>query len=273
MTKNIKRGLGDKETFFLSTLSSNGLKIFTVEDAANILDISQNALDNLLYKLAKKKWILRIQRGKYLIIPLDAGYEANYLSDSFYIASSLVSPYYIGYWSALNFYSFTEQVPLTVFVASTKRKRDISIKKLKFKFIKIKDTKFFGISKQWVLSKRILISDKEKTIIDCLDHPEYCGGIAEVAKGLWYGRDEFSYDKMLDYAFLIGNGAVVKRLGYLCETVDVGSFHFIEKLRNKISFGYSKLDPLSSKKGEYTSRWNLNLNLSQELTLRRSRAL
>jgi len=108
VTENIKRGLSDKETFFLSTLSSSGKKIFTIEDAANILDISNNALDNLLYKLAKKKWILRIQRGKYIIVPLDAGYSANYLSDSFYIASSLVSPYYIGYWSALNFYSFTQ---------------------------------------------------------------------------------------------------------------------------------------------------------------------
>jgi len=69
---------------------------------------------------------------------------------------------------------------------------------------------------------------------------------------------------MLYYAICIGNGAVVKRLGYLCETVEVGSKSFIDKLKKHITEGYSKLDPLSPKKGEYTSRWNLCLNLSKE---------
>jgi predicted transcriptional regulator of viral defense system len=264
MTQNIKRGLGDNETRLLSTLMANGKEIFTVDDAVLILDISRNSLDNLLYKLAKRKWILRIQKGKYLIIPLEAGYEANYLFDSFLIASFLIEPYYIGYWSALNFYGLTEQVPLTVFIASTKRKRDFSLKKLQFCFIKISSKKFFGLSNQWILNKKIKISDKEKTIIDCLDHPEYCGGIVEVAKGLWYGRDEFEYDKMLDYALMIGNRAVVKRLGYLCETVGVGDEAFIDRLRKQITRGYSKLDPNSLAKGEYKSRWNLYVNLSKE---------
>ncbi|MBM3239550.1 hypothetical protein FJZ31_24930 [Candidatus Poribacteria bacterium] len=264
MTQNIKRGLGDKETRLLSTLMADGKPIFTIDDAAKILEISRNALDNLLYKLAKKKWLLRIQKGQYLIVPLQAGYEANYLEDGFLIASFLIEPYYICYWSALNFYGYTEQVPLTVFIASTKRKRNFSIKKLHFCFIKISSKKFFGLSKQWVLNQRILISDKEKTIIDCLDHPEYCGGVIEVAKGLYYGKDEFSYDKMLDYALLIGNRAVVKRLGYLCETFGIGDKTFINKLRKQITTGYSKLDPISKADGEYKSRWNLYVNLSPE---------
>jgi predicted transcriptional regulator of viral defense system len=29
-----------------------------------------------------------------------------------------------------------------------------------------------------------LISEKEKTITDCLDHPEYCGDITKVVKAL-----------------------------------------------------------------------------------------
>ena len=38
----------------------------------------------------------------------------------------------------------------------------------------------------------VYISDIEKTVLDGLKMPGYCGGIAEVAKGFWMKRDKSS---------------------------------------------------------------------------------
>jgi predicted transcriptional regulator of viral defense system len=43
----------------------------------------------------------------------------------------------------------------------------------------------------WVTKQEsIETSDLERTILDGLRHPEYCGGITDVAKGLWMRHDD-----------------------------------------------------------------------------------
>lgn len=53
-----------------------------------------------------------------------------------------------------------------------------------------------------IVRQKIVIPEKEKTIVDALDHPEYCGGIEEVAKCLWNAKDDadISFEKILKYA-------------------------------------------------------------------------
>jgi predicted transcriptional regulator of viral defense system len=49
----------------------------------------------------------------------------------------------------------------------------------------------FGNTKHWVTKQEsVEISDLERTILDGLRHPEYCGGITDVAKGLWMRHDD-----------------------------------------------------------------------------------
>lgn len=196
----MKVGLGEVGTNLLKTLSIENKNIFTVEDAANILNKNKHYVRNLLYELTKKKWIFRMKRGKYLVLPLESGLEGEFTEHEFVIASHLINPYYIGYWSALNYHSYTEQVSKTIFVATIKRMRNLEIKGLRYYFVTLSKKKFFGYEKSWVENKPILLSDKEKTIVDCLDHPEYCGGITEVSKGLFYGRDDLNFEKIVEYA-------------------------------------------------------------------------
>jgi len=75
-----------------------------------------------LNRLEKQDWIERIEKGKYMIIPLGAR-KAKYTLNEFVIASILVNPYAISYWSVLDYYGFTEKIPVTVFVQTTARKK------------------------------------------------------------------------------------------------------------------------------------------------------
>ena len=105
------------------------------------------------------------------------------------------------------------------------------------------------------------MANRSMALIDCLDHPELCGGTVEVAKGLWHGRDEADWEQLADYAGRMGNGAIVKRLGYLLEALGVGPPDFREALRANLSAGYVALDPLSPPEGRHNARWRLLVNV------------
>lgn len=263
---NQKKGIRNSSVEILSRLAQSGKTIFTFEDALKVSDYSPETLRLTLHNLKKSRWIERIEKGKYLIIPLEAGPEGLYAEHEFIIASSLVDPYAISYWSALNFHGFTEQVPRTVYISTTrrKRKREKVIFGITYRFIVLKETKFFGITKAWIENRQINVTDKERTIIDCLNHPEYCGGIIEAAKGLWEGRENLDLEKISNYAERIGNAAIFKRLGFLSGLLEIPwGKSYLEKWERKISKGYPLLDPTLPKKGKYNSKWMLQINIKE----------
>ena len=172
-TENVRAGLTRKESLLLSALSEKGKTIFKIEDAVAELKCSYEYAKVLVNNLTKKKWVIILRRGVYLIVPLSAGVKSLYTEHEFVIASHLVSPYYIAYWSALNFYGFTEQTPFTVFVATTKRAKSREVLSTRYYFVTLSKRKFFGFEPTAVGTYRINISDREKTLADALDHPEY----------------------------------------------------------------------------------------------------
>ncbi len=62
-----------------------------------------------------------------------------------------------------------------------------------------------------------MMADREKTIVDGLDHPEHAGSIIEVRKALWRGRAELDFERLVDYSLRMKNRAIIKRLGFLLE--------------------------------------------------------
>jgi predicted transcriptional regulator of viral defense system len=264
-TENVRAGLTRNESLLLSSLSEKGKTIFRIEDVVNELKCSYEYAKVLANNLTKKKWVIVLRRGVYLIVPLSAGVRSHYTEHEFVIASHLVSPYYIAYWSALNFYGFTEQTPFAVFVATTRRTKTREVLNIKYNFVTLSKRKFFGFEPTAVSTYKINISDREKTLADALDHPEYCGAIPEVAKSLWNGKEKVSIEKIASYAERMGNTAIVKRLGYLVESLNINvDSKILSEMREMISPGMSALDPTRLKKGTYNTRWNLLLNISKE---------
>ena len=78
----------------------------------------------------------------------------------------------------------------------------------KFKFFKVKSKKLFGI-----LKNKYPYSDKERTIIDALDYPEYLGGLSEVMDRI--KNAEFDKDKLINYAMRYNSNKIIKLVGIL----------------------------------------------------------
>ena len=173
----------------------------------------------------------------------------------------LVSPAVIAYWSALSHHGLTEQLPRTVFVATDHpvRRKPEEVMGLRYKIVSLRPGRFFGIMKDWINEIPFSITDREKTIIDGLDLPQYVGGLSEISKALkgsWMTLDE---KKLRSYAARIGNSAVAKRLGFMMERLGLGD---VEALRQEapIAPGFSMLEPTMPKRGKYNRRWGLLVN-------------
>lgn len=260
-----RRTLGNVGSNLLTELTRQGKRLFTFDDAAKIYGHSKGGLRDLLSTLVKRRWLQRMEKGKYLILPFEAGREGEWTEHEFIIASYLINPYYIGFRSALNYYGYTEQVSRTVFIASTRRKLKsaLEISGVTYRFVYMRDRKFFGVTEVTLDGCRVNISEREKTIVDCLDRLDYCGGIVEVAKALCYGRDELSFAKMAEYARRNRNRSVSQRLGYLLETLDIGADEVIALLHDAISNSYAPLDTLASSEGRYIERWKVLVNVPE----------
>jgi predicted transcriptional regulator of viral defense system len=144
------------------------------------------------------------------------------------------------------------------------RPSEIKIKEVPFRFIYHNDKHFFGAKKMWIDSfNKVLCSDLEKTLIDCLFKPDYAGGIVEVAKAIYISKDKMKYDTLLEYAKKFDSQAVIKRLGFLLETLDI-STKIIQELQQMKTASYVVLDTELPKTGKRISRWSIQQNLETE---------
>ncbi|MDP2661530.1 MAG: type IV toxin-antitoxin system AbiEi family antitoxin, partial [Dehalococcoidia bacterium] len=121
----------------------------------------------------------------------------------------------VSYWSALHYHGLTEQVPHTVLVATTRKKRSLAFQGHHFRYVTIKPDKFFGYRRESVGELPVVMADPEKALIDSLDQPRYAGGMAEVAQALAAAAPDLDIPLLLDYAARMNDQSLASRLGYL----------------------------------------------------------
>lgn len=272
------RTLGPTETRLLNRLASDGHIAFSTAQARAALGNEGQDINKLLYRLTRKRWLLRLEKGKYLILPLEAGMEGLYSAHEFVIAAHLIQPYAIAYASALSFHALSDLLPHTVFVATTRRKTEVTVEELglRFRFITLAPRKFFGIQTVTIEDQPVRITTPSKTLVDGLDRPELCGGIVELAKGLKRyagdGADPSTssgqhWAQLTANAQRLGNRTVFKRLGYLVEVLGLEVGEWLDRWRAEISPGETLLDPRYGRRGSYHAGWNLRLNVDEEQLL------
>jgi predicted transcriptional regulator of viral defense system len=264
-TKNIR--LGSNELKLAFTLEKNAKIAFTFKEAKEILETSNKAVYAVLARLRQKRRIRQIRAGLYLLCPARSGVEGFWTEHIFTILPILLKTnYYVGFWSALTYWGMTEQVAQTVHVVVTNRRRNLTFDDQTIQFVTYPESKFFGYVEERLGENSFNISNVEKTIVDSLTHLEYAGGISEVTKAIWTGRNKIVFDQLVDCAKRMRIRAVCLRLGYLLELLGLDESHKI--LSPEKPTGAPWLDPSTSKKQiGYSSRWGIRLNVPEEVIL------
>lgn len=233
---------------------------FDIKIFSYLFGISPIKASQWFKNLEKKGFIKEVEKGKYILL----GFQPErVLSEPFFIGTKIIIPSYVSYWSALNFYGFTEQIPKTVFVASTKRKKSIVFEGVHFRFVKISPRKFFGYKEERSGELSYLIAEPEKALIDSLSQPRYAGGMEEVLKCLYNAKDEIQVDKLIEYAMIFGNMALNSRLGYALSRFGINA----DRLEPFKSKSFVKLDPQRENTKMWDKKWHINLNMPLEKIL------
>ena len=267
MSETTSSALTGREAYLVRSLAAAGRQMFTVEDAAAILPDSRPTVRKILHRLCAARWIERLERGKYRLLPLAAGPEGEWAEHEFLIAATLISPYYLAYGTALAYYGYSEQPIGPVWVATTRRKSPVAIGGVTYRFVTLTPHKFFGYHPVEILGQEIQIAEREKAIVDALDHPRYAGGGLEGGKALWFGRMELDLEKLVDYAERLGNRTAAQRLGFWMETLGFGSGALLGRLERLRTRNYGLLEPRGPKEGIRNSRWRLIVNVPERQLL------
>ena len=263
-TQNIRQGLSTRESRLLTRLAGAGHQIISVDDIETTLEVPPNTAREIASRLTEKGWLDRLFSGTYLIIPLAAGEEAVYTTHEYLIAAHVAEPMYIGYYSALSHHGLTEQVPRTVYVVTPTRAQSREIHGVPYRVTTVTERKFFGFEPTSIEGTTVQVSDLEKTLVDCADHPEFCGGLRELATAV-RTVDERGCDWLTvgEYLERLDNGAATKRIVYLADELDI-DLPTREALLKSFTGGYSLLDPTRNEQGRYDSEYRLQINVDRE---------
>ena len=259
------RGISEKNRRHLTSLHRGVTGPFSIAEAADTLSFTTERTHRFLAHLAERGWLVRVRRGLYATVPLDAINPGEWREDPWIVASKLFGPdYYIGGWTSCEHWSLTEQIFLDTVVITTRKMRSkaAEIQGLPYRVRRAPKRKIFGAKPVWRDQTRVSVSDPSRTIVDILEEPSIGGGIRHVADVVdAYFREEHRDDELLsDYAGRVGNGVVFKRLGYLLEALEIPASTLLRACEAGISSGISRLDPSLPDDGPVAWRWNLRVN-------------
>jgi predicted transcriptional regulator of viral defense system len=264
---NIPKTLGSKAASLITMLYEEKHSIFRLKEVRKILNIGKPSAINFVRKLVNRGIATRLKPGLFILVPFELGKEREYLGEPLIVAREIVSGkgYYFSHGTAMQIHQMVTQPRLVVSASVLKPRRPVHVLGAEFQFIHTPKKYFFGVTDHWATKEaKVKVSDLEKTVVDGLRQPEYCGGLTEVAKGLWMRHQDMNHDRLIEYAKKTGIGAVIRRLGFLMELYQIGIAKNLEALHNTLTETYMRLDPLLPAEGKFLRRWRLQLNVSSE---------
>ncbi len=258
--KNAYKSLSNDEVYFISRAEYEKQKVITTSFAQKVFN-DKNKSSRILVYLQRKGRLLRIEKGKYLLVPLKAPNQ-QWMPNEFVLASLWMenTPYYIGYNTAYNYWGFTEQIPQTVFVLNTEKSIKRKIGTVQYTAVKVASNKIYGLKKITIEAEKVCISDKERTLVDYVYKP--MGSWEQVENVLADQLPEIHIEKLVQYSIRFPVESVGKRIGLMLERLGIPEKK-LEPLRNSIGTGnsYSTYNPfIASRKGNVNQKWKVILN-------------
>lgn len=246
-------------------LAKNGCRLFSISDARKVslsggLDLK--SINEAVFRLLTQGWIHMVKRNLYELDPVLMG---GLPVHEFEIATYLVKPSAISHFSAFHVHELTDQIPQIVYASAptgsslprTQTEELFSYKGVRYQFISVRKAHFFGIELIWIGEAQIPITDLERTLLDGLTRPKYCGGFMEVLHA--FTRRDFVIKKIVDYALRL-DVSVAKRLGWVLEKIGYTNDSLEPLLKLPIK-GFVKLDASEEKTGQYNKRWQIQENI------------
>ncbi len=265
MENNLTRSLSPLESKVVLALQWEEKPFVLRSEIIEMLGGTSVQADKIIRSLRRKNWLERLSGGRYLLIPADRGPLGIPDSNMLAIGQYLVEPYYFGYTTAAAHYHFTAQSRRVVWIVTTKQAPERTIRDTIFRFVTVASRKFFGFGATSVYEQTVLMSDREKTILDCVDQPEFAGGISDLTRIIACAARKLDWDKFCEYAIRLDSIAVVQRFGFLADRAQVEmpgeSRRILQSLLKRNSRSFVASPKSWGKQGHYDREWQVIVNV------------
>ena len=167
-------------------------------------------------RLVEAGRLRRIRRGLYIVLsPLEK--PSDHEVDKLLIASKIRNDYYLGFHTALEYYGAAHSLYNEAYVCVKAADRFDSFRYGRFLFspVFVGDL-VLGVEEKPYRGCIVRVSDKERTLIECLDRVHYAGGWEECLKSL-EGLGGLDFEKLLRSLLRREGGILLRRAGYVLE--------------------------------------------------------
>jgi len=203
--------------------------------------------------------IAKVRRGLYEIIPLEHIGKSKPAADKFLLGRKIVRPYCFAYHSALEILGVANSAFYNaVYVTSPRKFRKFTYDGIDFKWILREQLS--GCEPTIWTTARILVTNRERTIVDCIDRVDLAGGFEELYKSLLSMKNVNS-QKLYEYTKMENKKVLYHKLGFLLslprirETWSVDN-NELARIRQNLS---SKVFYFETSKGQgrLIEEWNI----------------
>jgi len=263
MNKNTISRLGPIEAQIIARLTYESVTLITTEELDKLFKLSPVDRAKVVSRLKRKNILIPIKRGLYIFSPLEAGPSGRGIDEM--LIPSLYLPgnnYYIGYSSMFNYYGFTEQIFQTMYVLNTSFNKQKTICGISFKFLKIPESRMYGIKTIKIKDRDVLISDKERTLIDLLYFNKSVGGVS-VASDIFkqvIQENQCNINKLIGYASKFPSVTIRKRIGVLLESIGIDESDLgllLKSIKKTAISSFGK-----TRKGKINKKWRVIVDAS-----------
>ncbi|MBI3266950.1 MAG: hypothetical protein HYZ67_07880 [Chlamydiae bacterium] len=251
---------GPRETEVITRLSYEKTGIITNEQFQKLFGKSM-LIRQVIYQLKKKGILKPVRKGVYYYSPLEAGPFGSKINA--YLIPPILFPngnYYVGYSTMYNFYGFTDQIFQTFYILNTASQKTRVICGSQFKLIKIPASRMFGLEKVKVHGSEMIVSDRERTLIDLFYFPDPVGGLKPVFEILKSEVREQKVDvrKFVKYALGFPSISTRKRIGYVLEKCGIPETMLKSLIKSAAKTSLWPLyGPRTSRTGAINQKWKL----------------
>ncbi|ODS38007.1 MAG: hypothetical protein A7316_08735 [Candidatus Altiarchaeales archaeon WOR_SM1_86-2] len=216
--------------------------VFTLGTLRRITRKERNYAKLILHRLKEEGLIFKIERNKYTVH-----------EDPILIASNIIWPSYMSFWNALRYHNLTEQLPQNIFVLTSRarKNRKIEFMGTEIFFIKVKSRYFFGFRKEPYHNFNIFVAEPEKALVDSALFKRM--SFSEISEIIRENPDVLSPEKIIQYSLKTGNTALIKRFGFLLETLGEDFFNDAGNLTSN----YIPLDYTMPGEGKKNKKWRI----------------
>ena len=204
-----------------------------------------------------------VKEGLYFVVRPGATAMTTPL-DEFLIASKLAPDATLAFHTALDVLGFGHSLFSTHYYFSETSRRPVRFRKGLFRCVTFPTALLksraheFGLEKVERLGQKTVTTGKERTLVEALEHPEYCGGFEEMYRSL-EKIPYLQFDTLVKYLDLRRKKKLYAVVGFFLEQ-HREEFHVEEPLlRHLESMKPSTPDywDRSKKESAYARRWNL----------------